>query len=156
VLAPLTPGQAESTGANCTLQPFLDGFSPNVICTYPSNSTEHVILSAHYDSRGSFGETRAPGGDDDGSGSGHLLAVARAIGASGISFNKSVTLAWFAGEEQGLLGSHAYAGAWRIRDLADSQKSSPSRTQRSFSKSKPTCWATTSCVLSSFLTPSLL
>ncbi|KAK8864416.1 hypothetical protein IAR55_001664 [Kwoniella newhampshirensis] len=103
--------KVEQTGASCALRPFLNGFAPNVICTYPSlhNSTEHVILSAHYDSRGSFGSTRAPGGDDDGSGSGHLLGVAHAILTQEIKFEKSVTLAFFAGEEQGLLGSHAYA-----------------------------------------------
>ncbi|WWC70186.1 uncharacterized protein I206_104135 [Kwoniella pini CBS 10737] len=103
--------KVEATGANCTLRQFLDGFSPNVICHYPSslNSTEHVILSAHYDSRGSFGSTRAPGGDDDGSGTGHLLGVAHAIGSQGVRFEKQVVLAFFAGEEQGLLGSHAYA-----------------------------------------------
>ncbi|KAK6910093.1 aminopeptidase [Kwoniella mangroviensis CBS 8886] len=103
--------KVEATGANCTLHTFIEGFSPNVICHYPSslNSTEHVILSAHYDSRGSFGSTRAPGGDDDGSGTGHLLGVAHAIGAQGVKFKKQVVLAFFAGEEQGLLGSHAYA-----------------------------------------------
>ncbi|WVW83924.1 hypothetical protein I302_105946 [Kwoniella bestiolae CBS 10118] len=103
--------KVEATGANCTLHTFIEGFSPNVICHYPSslNSTEHVILSAHYDSRGSFGSTRAPGGDDDGSGTGHLLGVAHAIGTQGVKFKKQVVLAFFAGEEQGLLGSHAYA-----------------------------------------------
>jgi len=104
--------KVEATGAQCTLQHFLDGFSPNVICQYPSlhNSTDQVILSAHYDSRGSFGQTRAPGGDDDGSGTGHLLAIAEAIASQKIEFEGNATLAFFAGEEQGLLGSHAYAG----------------------------------------------
>ena len=90
----------------------MPGFSPNVICTYPStqNSSEHVILSAHYDSRGSFGNTRAPGGDDDGSGSGHLLGVVEAIKRGGVRFEKKVQVAFFSGEEQGLFGSHAYAG----------------------------------------------
>ncbi|WWD17288.1 hypothetical protein CI109_101728 [Kwoniella shandongensis] len=103
--------KVEATGANCTLFHFLNGFSPDVICTYPAllNSTENVILSAHYDSRGSFGSTRAPGGDDDGSGTGHLLGVAHAIKSQGVKFEKRVTLAFFAGEEQGLLGSHFYA-----------------------------------------------
>ncbi|WVO16189.1 hypothetical protein L204_103860 [Cryptococcus depauperatus] len=103
--------KVEATGASCSLQPFLHGFAPNVICEYPSlsNSTERVIFSAHYDSRGSFGSTRAPGGNDDGSGLGHLLSLAHAIGSYGIKFDKAVTLAWFAGEEQGLFGSHAYA-----------------------------------------------
>jgi acetylornithine deacetylase/succinyl-diaminopimelate desuccinylase-like protein len=72
-----------------------------------------VVLSAHYDSRGSFGFVRAPGGDDDGSGTGHLLAIARGIHTQNIRFHKSVVLAWFAGEEQGLLGSAYYASEQR-------------------------------------------
>ena len=104
--------KVEATGARCNLEPFIHGFAPNVICHYPSakDSDERVILSAHYDSRGSFGLPRAPGGDDDGSGSGHLLGIAKAIQDQGVQFEKSVTLAFFAGEEQGLFGSHAYAG----------------------------------------------
>lgn len=104
--------QTEKTGAKCQFEGFLPGFAPNVICAYPSksNSTDQVILSAHYDSRGSFGSTVAPGGDDDGSGTGHLLAVAQAIGLGKVRFEKKVVLAFFAGEEQGLLGSHAHAG----------------------------------------------
>ena len=68
-----------------------------------------VLLSAHYDSRGTFGSTRAPGGNDDGSGTTHLLAVARAIKENEITFKSSVELCAFAGEEQGLRGSNAYA-----------------------------------------------
>ena len=68
-----------------------------------------VLFSAHYDSRGSFGSTRAPGGDDDGSGTTSILSIARAIGKSGINFKSDVELCLFAGEEQGLLGSKAYA-----------------------------------------------
>lgn len=68
-----------------------------------------VLLSAHYDSRGSFGNTRAPGGDDDGSGTTAILSIARAIGKTGITFKSNVELCLFAGEEQGLLGSKAYA-----------------------------------------------
>lgn len=79
--------------------------------SYPSteNTTETVLLSAHYDSRGSFGSTRAPGGDDDGSGTIAILALARAIALNGIKFAKNVQLCAFAGEEQGLVGSRAYA-----------------------------------------------
>lgn len=69
-----------------------------------------VLFSAHYDSRGTFGSTRAPGGNDDGSGVTSILAIARAIHDNGISFTRhSVELAAFAGEEQGLRGSNAYA-----------------------------------------------
>ncbi|KAI5114624.1 hypothetical protein M0805_001616, partial [Coniferiporia weirii] len=110
--------QIEGTGASCELRPFLSGFAPNVICRY--NATEEtdalVILSAHYDSRGSFGSTRAPGGDDDGSGTTSILAIARTIGRTGITFKSNVELCLFAGEEQGLLGSKAYATELRAAD----------------------------------------
>ncbi|KAF8897786.1 hypothetical protein BD779DRAFT_1667708 [Infundibulicybe gibba] len=101
----------EDTGAKCQLKPFLAGFAPNVVCRYTSavNTTSMVLLSAHYDSRGSFGSMRAPGGDDDGSGTTGLLAIARAIGRKGIQFHTNVELVAFAGEEQGLLGSRHYA-----------------------------------------------
>lgn len=142
----------KDTGADCTLQHFLPGFAPNVICHYPStlNSTEHVIFSAHYDSRGSFGSTRAPGGDDDGSGSGHLLSLARAINSQRIVFEKAVTLAFFAGEEQGLLGSHAYAGAsalhcrsvnWSL--ICIRQRTYILETRPSYCRYKRTCSAIT-------------
>lgn len=77
------------------------------------NTDETVLISAHYDSRGSFGSTRAPGGDDDGSGVTGLLGIARTIGRKQITFRKNVVLAAFAGEEQGLYGSQYYAGKRR-------------------------------------------
>ncbi|KAH9915316.1 uncharacterized protein B0H18DRAFT_886056 [Fomitopsis serialis] len=103
--------QFESTGASCELKPFLRGFSPNVVCTYAAteDTTETMLLSAHYDSRGSFGSTRAPGGDDDGSGTTALLAIARTIARKGVTFRKNIQLVAFSGEEQGLYGSKAYA-----------------------------------------------
>jgi Zn-dependent M28 family amino/carboxypeptidase len=80
-----------------------------------------VLLSAHYDSRGSFGSTRAPGANDDGSGVVSILAIARAIVEHGIRFiEHEVELVAFAGEEQGLRGSDAYARKLRGegRDVA--------------------------------------
>ncbi|KIY73970.1 Zn-dependent exopeptidase [Cylindrobasidium torrendii FP15055 ss-10] len=108
----------EDSGASCELQPFLTGFSPNVICRYEAivNTTETILISAHYDSRGSFGSTRAPGGDDDGSGTTGILNIARTIGAKGIKFHANVELCLFAGEEQGLLGSKAHARDMRASD----------------------------------------
>lgn len=77
----------ENTGARCELRQFLIGFAPNVIWyvlhpevvpTEANNLNSRyksldenagtVIMSAHYDSRGSFGSIRHPGGDDDGAG----------------------------------------------------------------------------------------
>ncbi|KAH9948511.1 Zn-dependent exopeptidase, partial [Amylocystis lapponica] len=110
--------QFEETGAHCVLQPFLRGFSPNVVCQFDANTdtTEIVLLSAHYDSRGSFGSTRAPGGDDDGSGTIALLSIARVIARKGITFNKNVQFALFSGEEQGLYGSKYYARELRAKN----------------------------------------
>ncbi|OBZ75034.1 hypothetical protein A0H81_05297 [Grifola frondosa] len=108
----------EATGASCTLKEFLNGFAPNVVCSYKGtvNTTETVLLSAHYDSRGSFGSTRAPGGNDDGSGTTALLGIARTIARKGITFRKNVQLCAFAGEEQGLYGSRYYAKELREKD----------------------------------------
>ncbi|RDB19829.1 hypothetical protein Hypma_012815 [Hypsizygus marmoreus] len=101
----------EDTGATCELKPFLIGFAPNVVCRYSAltNTSSTVLFSAHYDSRGSFGSTRAPGADDDGSGTIALLSIARTILRKGIKFHSNVELVAFAGEEQGLLGSRAYS-----------------------------------------------
>ncbi|KAI0063689.1 Zn-dependent exopeptidase [Artomyces pyxidatus] len=109
----------EETGATCELRPFLNGFAPNVICRYPStvNTTATVLISAHYDSRGSFGSTRAPGGDDDGSGTTGLLSIARTIARTGLTFRSNVEIVAFAGEEQGLYGSRFYA-----QDLREENK----------------------------------
>jgi len=108
----------EETGAKCELKSFLLGFAPNVVCRYPSteNTTETVLISSHYDSRGSFGSTRAPGGNDDGSGTVGLLAIARTIKRLGIKFRSNVELVVFAGEEQGLFGSQYYARELREED----------------------------------------
>lgn len=83
----------------------------HVYSRYPSTeeTTETVLISAHYDSRGSFGSVRAPGGNDDGSGTVGLLAIARTIKRLGIRFRSNVELVAFAGEEQGLFGSNYYA-----------------------------------------------
>jgi Peptidase family M28 len=113
----------EATGATCELKGFLVGFAPNVIwcehysdnsvltfrnsphfprSRYPSTveTSATVILSAHYDSRGSFGSTKAPGGDDDGSGVVALMGIAWAIFRKGLTFRSNVELIAFAGEEQ--------------------------------------------------------
>ncbi|KAG8946756.1 hypothetical protein FRC04_011412 [Tulasnella sp. 424] len=115
VAAEWIQGEVEKSGAVCELRSFREGFAPNVICRYPStvNTTATTILSAHYDSRGSFGSLRAPGGDDDGSGTTHVLAIARLIKEKKITFKNRVELVLFAGEEQGLVGSRAYAAQLR-------------------------------------------
>lgn len=86
-----------------------EGFAPNVIScnlgeTLPK---EFVILGAHLDDIPREG--RAPGANDDGSGSASLLAAAAALADSGFKFKRTICFEHFTGEEQGLLGSRAQA-----------------------------------------------
>ncbi len=74
-----------------------------------SDTTDVIIIGAHYDDRGSSRSARAPGANDDGSGTGALVAIARAIARKGVVFHKPVQLVAFAGEEQGMVGSRVYA-----------------------------------------------
>ncbi|KAI8972536.1 Zn-dependent exopeptidase [Trametes punicea] len=101
----------EETGAACELKYFQEGFAPNVICKLAAsrNTTETLVLGAHYDDRGSFGSVRAPGANDDASGTAALLGIAHAIARRGVVFDANVLLCAFAGEEQGMVGSKAYA-----------------------------------------------
>lgn len=103
-------------GAQCELIDHHSGFSPNVICTYRGHKEpeSHVVMGAHYDSRGTFGHVRSPGGNDDGSGTSALLSLARLFKSYNIEFHSTVVLAFFSGEEQGLRGSKAYAK--RLKD----------------------------------------
>ncbi|OZJ02100.1 hypothetical protein BZG36_05212 [Bifiguratus adelaidae] len=96
---------------NVTFMKFMDNFSPNVICEFTGTESpdELVILGAHYDSRGSWWGPRAPGANDDGSGTSMLLQSVDLIRQHNISFAKTVQVVAFSGEEEGLLGSKAYA-----------------------------------------------
>jgi hypothetical protein len=108
--------QFEGFGFNVTQETFRTDMGPNVLALkrgtlYPD---EFVIMSAHYDSRASSSSSttqRAPGANDDGSGTSALLEMARIISELNLSFDYSVILAAWCGEEQGLVGSRAYAGA---------------------------------------------
>ncbi|KAN0065891.1 hypothetical protein ACQY0O_001022 [Thecaphora frezii] len=128
----LSQSLASVAGSHCELWHYDDAFSPNVVCTIPAHGGRSdaaartkrkgegegedkeedegvVLISAHYDSRGTFGDPVSPGGDDDGSGTTALLAIARALGRFSVSFTSPVQLVAFSGEEQGLIGSQHYA-----------------------------------------------
>jgi hypothetical protein len=119
-----------SGGAGSRLRPFLLGFVPNVIqsvhiplsCSarphvspflldskYPGTADMNatVLFSARYDSHGSFGSVRAPDGDKDGSSTTTILALARAIGRTGVRIRNNLELVLFGGGEQGPLRSEA-------------------------------------------------
>jgi hypothetical protein len=84
----------------------------NVVCIKPGADTARGILvvCAHYDSRAkdlSDIGTRAPGGDDNASGVAALLEMARVLRPS--KTRDTIHFVAFSGEEQGLVGSRAYA-----------------------------------------------
>ena len=79
--------------------------SQNVIGTHQgtnSNSDEIIIFNGHYDT-----VKDTAGAVDDGSGTVGVLAAAYVL--SQYTFKRTMEFVAFSGEEQGLLGSHAYA-----------------------------------------------
>src|SRR5690606_32635139 len=86
----------------------------NVVATIrgATRPDETVLVGAHYDSRNKqIADFRgpAPGADDNASGTAALLELARSLAAD--RPGRSVHLVAFSGEEQGLIGSRAYARA---------------------------------------------
>jgi len=84
----------------------------NVVCTKPGTSLtdEYLIFCSHFDSRNkdlADSSGRAPGADDNGSGTVVLLEAARILAA--VPTRRSIRFLAFTGEEQGLLGAVAYA-----------------------------------------------
>jgi carboxypeptidase Q len=79
---------------------------PNVVAEIRGRERpdEWVLVGAHLDAW-DFAE----GAQDDGTGVAEVLEAARAIQALGVAPRRSIRFALFGGEEQGALGSHAYA-----------------------------------------------
>ncbi|KAH6976374.1 hypothetical protein BKA56DRAFT_633602 [Ilyonectria sp. MPI-CAGE-AT-0026] len=86
---------------------------PSIIATIPGKSTKTIVVGAHQDSVNLQNRVsgRAPGADDDGSGSITILEAFRVLLtdsriASSQAAN-TIEFHWYAGEEAGLLGSGA-------------------------------------------------
>lgn len=81
----------------------------NVIATKPGavNPNQQVILCGHYDSRSEISQVRAPGADDNGSGTIGVVEAARIM--ANHQFERTIKFCLWSGEEQGLYGSEAYA-----------------------------------------------
>lgn len=90
-------------------QPALQWFEPrgartaNIVVTLPGTVSPEVVyaVSAHFDSN-----TRSPGADDNTSATVGLLEMARVL--AGKPLPATVEIAFFTGEEAGLLGSREY------------------------------------------------
>ncbi len=90
-----------SAKGNSLLSGFFQG--RNVIGTQPgTNPDESIIFNAHYDTA-----KKTVGAVDDGSGTVGVLAAAAVL--SQYTFKRTLEFVTFSGEEQGTLGSHAYA-----------------------------------------------
>ena len=77
----------------------------NVIAELPGTdkADEIVMLGAHFDSWHS-----GTGATDNGAGSAVMMEALRILKASGVKLRRTVRLALWSGEEEGLLGSRAY------------------------------------------------
>lgn len=84
----------------------LDSF--NVIAEIPGTdkADEVVMLGAHFDS-----ETAGTGATDNAAGSAAIMEAMRILKTTGLRMRRTVRLALWTGEEQGLLGSSAYVAA---------------------------------------------
>ncbi|KAI0634037.1 Zn-dependent exopeptidase [Trametes polyzona] len=93
----------------------------SVIARFEGKSSGPVtIIGAHEDSINLSNPSsgRAPGADDDGSGTVNLLEVFRALVAAGFKPSTPVEFHWYSGEEAGLLGSQAIAKSYKSKGTA--------------------------------------
>jgi hypothetical protein len=85
--------------------------SRNVIAQIPGSDPklrdEYIVISAHHDHLGISDGQVIAGADDDGTGTVALMEIAQALLTE--RPKRSVIIAWFTGEEQGLYGSHFFA-----------------------------------------------
>jgi len=94
---------------------------PSVIARIQGNDDDkagtRVILGAHEDSIGTSSTAKAPGADDDASGSSTVLEVFRVLAQSGYKPNRTVEFHCYSAEEGGLKGSQAIAQAYYDLDI---------------------------------------
>jgi len=81
----------------------------NVVATKPGSVSpgQQVIVCGHMDDTSEQPQVRAPGADDNGSGTAGVIEAARVF--RDFNFEKTIKFCLWTGEEQGLLGSAAYA-----------------------------------------------
>jgi hypothetical protein len=117
---------AESIGtvfADYGLQPILSSFEYNYTTMWNVEATQtgtvypdsFFIICGHFDSISEISLTSAPGADDNGTGTATVLTAAEILTQH--DFEYSIRYICFGGEEQGLRGSAAYAGAAAAESL---------------------------------------
>lgn len=109
-------GQYEAAGMKPLLQewymPFMDDYR-NVVALIPGSDPdlrdEYIVLGAHYDHLGVKRNQIYNGADDNASGSAALIEIARMLSEEQSSLGRSVIIAAFDAEEEGLYGSTTLA-----------------------------------------------
>jgi leucyl aminopeptidase len=108
--------EANKGKLNVTVTQFKHDWGQNsVIARIEGENDQLVILGAHQDSINGMDpeEGRAPGADDDASGSATQLEAFRVLLASGYQPLSTIEFQWYSGEEGGLLGSQAIAKSYK-------------------------------------------
>jgi len=80
---------------------FIEGSDPKL-------KEEVIVIGAHLDHLGKYGDYIFNGADDNGSGSVAVMSMARAFAQNPVKPKRSVLFALWTGEEKGLLGSFYY------------------------------------------------
>ncbi len=80
----------------------------NLIAYIPGKSDSCIVLSAHYDHLGHFGDKIYPGANDNASGVAMVMNLAKHFKAQKKKPRYTMVFALFSGEEAGLLGSNHY------------------------------------------------
>ncbi|KAJ0162807.1 Leucine aminopeptidase 1 [Colletotrichum tanaceti] len=97
-----------------TVSRFTHSFNqPSIIVKYPGTSSNLIIVGAHFDSTAGATTARAPGADDNGTGTVNLLEALRVLVAAGFRPKNTIEFHFYAGEEGGLLGSQAIFSNYR-------------------------------------------
>jgi hypothetical protein len=100
-------------GLEVSTSSFRSGYTSNVIGRLKGSKFPQkiVVIGAHYDSRARLmrADERAPGADDNASGTSAVLEIARVLASSKVPFENTIEFCLWSGEEQGLYGSAAYA-----------------------------------------------
>ncbi len=101
----------DSFGLGASFQTFDPSYGPNVIgeLTGTTRPDDIYVFCGHYDTYNSSNQNDAPGCDDNGSGTAATILAARIL--SLYEFEGTVRFVAFAGEEQWMVGSSAYAAA---------------------------------------------
>ena len=103
-------GWFNSFGLSTRLEWFSSYYAENVIAEIPGTThpDEIVVVGGHYDSINHAGGSRAPGADDNASGTSGVVEVARVL-AGGGPYERTIRFIAFGAEELGLYGSAASA-----------------------------------------------